>query len=80
MNMLELSHVSKSFGSRQIVKDISFCVPEGTVFGFIGRNGAGKTTTMKMILGLLQQRSGMGRTRPTVILDICLMFRNSTNS
>lgn len=58
MNMLELSHVSKSFGSRQIVKDISFCVPEGTVFGFIGRNGAGKTTTMKMILGLLHMDSG----------------------
>lgn len=58
MDMLKLSHVSKSFGERQIVKDISFSVPEGTVFGFIGQNGAGKTTTMKMILGLLHMDSG----------------------
>ena len=58
MDMLKLSHVSKSFGKRQIVKDISFSVPEGTVFGFIGQNGAGKTTTMKMILGLLHMDGG----------------------
>ncbi len=58
MDMLTLNHVSKAFGSRRIVKDISFSVPEGTVFGFIGQNGAGKTTTMKMILGLLQADSG----------------------
>lgn len=58
MEMLKLSHVSKSFGQKQIVKDISFSVPEGTVFGFIGQNGAGKTTTMKMILGLLHMDGG----------------------
>ena len=58
MNILELSHISKSFGSKVVVDDISFSVPEGTVFGFIGQNGAGKTTTMKMILGLLQMDSG----------------------
>ena len=52
MDMLTLSQVSKSFGSKTIVKDISFSVPKGSVFGFIGQNGAGKTTTMKMILGL----------------------------
>lgn len=53
MNMLEINNVTKSFGSNVIVDDISFSVPEGSVFGFIGQNGAGKTTTMKMILGLL---------------------------
>lgn len=58
MDILTLSHVSKSFGERMIVKDISFSVPEGMVFGFIGQNGAGKTTTMKMILGLLQMDGG----------------------
>lgn len=58
MNMLQLFHVSKSFGEKQVVKDISFSVPEGSVFGFIGQNGAGKTTTMKMILGLLQMDGG----------------------
>lgn len=58
MNILELSHVSKAFGSKTIIDDISFTVPDGTVFGFIGQNGAGKTTTMKMILGLLQADKG----------------------
>lgn len=58
MDMLKLSHVSKSFNGKPIVKDISFSVPEGSVFGFIGQNGAGKTTTMKMILGLLHMDAG----------------------
>ena len=58
MDMLTLSHVSKVFGSKKVVDDISFSVKEGTVFGFIGQNGAGKTTTMKMILGLLQMDGG----------------------
>lgn len=58
MNILELSHVSKRFGSKQVLQDVTFTVPEKCIFGFIGRNGAGKTTTMKSILGLLQIDSG----------------------
>lgn len=56
--MLELSHVSKRFGTRTVVDDISLRVPEGSLFGFVGENGAGKTTTMKMILGLLRTDNG----------------------
>lgn len=58
MDILSLSHVSKAFGSKRVLEDLSFAVPEHSVFGFIGENGAGKTTTMKMILGLLCQDSG----------------------
>lgn len=58
MNMLEISQVSKSFGTHQVLKDLSLSVPEHSIFGFIGQNGAGKTTTMKMIVGLLKQDSG----------------------
>ena len=58
MDMLTLSHVHKSFGSRTVIDDLSFSVPENTVFGFIGQNGAGKTTTMKMILGLCRPDKG----------------------
>ena len=58
MDMLTLSHVSKSFGSKKIIDDLSFTVPEHCVYGFIGQNGAGKTTTMKMILGLAKPTSG----------------------
>lgn len=53
MEMLSLSHVAKHFGEKQVLRDVSFRVPEHTVFGFVGQNGAGKTTTMKLILGLL---------------------------
>jgi ABC-2 type transport system ATP-binding protein len=58
MNALEIKGVSKSFGQKIVLDDISFSVPENCVFGFIGANGAGKTTTMKMILGLLKPDSG----------------------
>lgn len=58
MAILELSHVSKGFGELEVIKDLSFHVPEHSVFGFIGKNGAGKTTTMKMILGFLAQDKG----------------------
>lgn len=58
MDVLTLSRVSKSFGSKKIINGLSFSVPEHSVFGFIGENGAGKTTTMRMILGLLQKDRG----------------------
>lgn len=56
--MISVSHVSKRFGSHEIINDLSFKVPENTIYGFIGKNGAGKTTTMKMILGLYTVDSG----------------------
>lgn len=58
MDILELTNVYKRFGETEVIKDLSFKVPEHSVFGFIGKNGAGKTTTMKMILGFMQQDAG----------------------
>lgn len=58
MEMLVLSHVAKRFGEKQVLRDVTFGVPEHTVFGFAGKNGAGKTTAMKLILGLLASDSG----------------------
>jgi len=58
MNTLEIRNLTKTFGGRKAVDNISFAVPENCVFGFIGANGAGKTTTMKMILGLLDADHG----------------------
>lgn len=58
MEMLTLSHVTKRFGEKQVLRDVTFSVPEHTVFGFVGQNGAGKTTAMKLILGLLQRDGG----------------------
>ena len=58
MDILQIKNLSKRFGKTQVINDISLCVPEHSVFGFIGANGAGKTTTMKMILGLLKADQG----------------------
>lgn len=58
MNMLEVKALNKSFGSHRIIEEVTFQVPEQSIFGFIGQNGAGKTTTMKMILGLLRADAG----------------------
>jgi len=58
MDVLELAGVTKRFGERTVLKDLSLRVPEGAIYGFIGENGAGKTTTMKMILGLLSADGG----------------------
>lgn len=58
MDILKISHVAKTFGTKNILNDLSFSVPEHSVFGFIGQNGAGKTTTMKIVLGLLESDQG----------------------
>ena len=58
MNVLTIQNLSKSFGKQKIIDNLNLSVPEGSVFGFIGKNGAGKTTTMKMVLGLLQPDNG----------------------
>ena len=56
--MLEIRNLTKAFGGRKAVDNVSFSVPENCIFGFIGANGAGKTTTMKMVLGLLSPDAG----------------------
>ncbi len=56
--MLEVSHITKSFGGRQVLTDVSFTVAPGRLTGFVGGNGAGKTTTMRIILGVLAADSG----------------------
>jgi ABC-2 type transport system ATP-binding protein len=58
MNVLEVKHLQKSFGSIKAVQDISFSVEAGEVFTIIGPNGAGKTTTLEMIEGLVTPDQG----------------------
>lgn len=58
MEMLRIENLKKRFGDKEVLKGVSFSVPEGSVFGFIGKNGAGKTTTMKAVLGLLRPDEG----------------------
>lgn len=58
MTILSIEGLSKRFGSQIVLDNLSFTVPEGAVFGFVGQNGAGKTTTMKIALGLLPADAG----------------------
>ncbi len=55
---VEVTHVSKVFGGRTAVKDVSFSVARGEVFGFLGPNGAGKTTTVRILGTLIAPTSG----------------------
>jgi ABC-2 type transport system ATP-binding protein len=57
-NIIEVSHLIKTFDSLTAVNDISFTVRRGEIFAFLGPNGAGKSTTIKMLTTLLQPTSG----------------------
>ncbi|MFZ6755679.1 ABC transporter ATP-binding protein [Undibacterium sp. Ji50W] len=56
--MLELRSVSKNFGGLRVLQDVSFTMPQGSIYGLIGPNGAGKTTIVNLITGLLRPSSG----------------------
>ena len=58
MNGLQVSGLTKTYGTQKVVDNLSFQVGEGEIFGLIGPNGAGKSTTMMMIMGLLKADSG----------------------
>ena len=56
--MLQIEHLTKSFGDKTAVNDLSLSIEAGEICGFIGHNGAGKTTTIKCCCGILQPDSG----------------------
>ena len=56
--MLRIEHLTKSFGDKKAVDDLSLHILPGEIYGFIGHNGAGKTTTIKACCGIQQQDSG----------------------
>ena len=57
---IDVSGLTKSFGPRTVVRDLSLKVPRGEIYGFLGPNGSGKTTTLRMLCGLLTPDSGQG--------------------
>ncbi len=63
MNVVEIEHITKTFGSVRAVHDLSLCVPQGSIYGFIGPNGSGKTTTLRMIMRIYHPDSGSGTIR-----------------
>ena len=56
--MLKIEHLTKAYGEKKAVDDLSLHILPGEIYGFIGHNGAGKTTTLKACCGILQFDSG----------------------
>jgi len=61
MPTLEIDHLDKAYGPVRALRDMTFDVPSGEIFGFVGSNGGGKTTTMRIALGVLAPDSGQVR-------------------
>ena len=61
INIIEISHLTKSYGKSRGIADLSFEVEEGEIFGFIGPNGAGKSTTIRTLLDLIHPTSGSAK-------------------
>ncbi|TAM13181.1 MAG: ABC transporter ATP-binding protein [Pandoraea sp.] len=84
--MLQFNQISKDFGGLRVLDDVTFEVPEGSIFGLIGPNGAGKTTVFNLATGLLQASGGqiefsgqrLGKMAPHQItrLGIARTFQN----
>ena len=56
--MLKIEHLTKTYGEKRAVDDLSLHIRPGEIYGFIGHNGAGKTTTLKAVVGILQFDAG----------------------
>lgn len=68
--VIEFEHVSKSFGDKLLIDDLSFKIPPGAIVGIIGPNGAGKSTLFKLITGQVQPDTGEVKIGQTVKLSI----------
>jgi ABC-2 type transport system ATP-binding protein len=86
MKVIEVDKLSRRFGKIDAVKDVSFFIEEGEIFGFLGPNGAGKTTTINMLCTLLRPTGGAARVngfdvvrqRSDVRRSIGLVFQDTT--
>ncbi|WP_325893756.1 energy-dependent translational throttle protein EttA [Grimontia sp. NTOU-MAR1] len=75
--VIEVNNLTKSFGDRVLIDDLSFSVPKGAIVGIIGANGAGKSTLFKMLSGTEQPDSGSVEMGETVQLASVDQFRDS---
>lgn len=75
-DVLEIANLSKSFGNRKLIDDLSFTVPRGAIVGIIGPNGTGKSTLLKMIQGIEQPDSGSVKIGSSVVIAATEQFRD----
>lgn len=74
--VIEVSNLSKSYGDRTLIDDLSFSIPKGAIVGIIGANGAGKSTLFRMLSGQEQPDNGSITLGDTVILSSVDQFRD----
>ena len=74
--MIEVNHLTKSYGRVHAVRDLTFTVPDGQVTGFLGPNGAGKTTTLRLLLGLNTPTSGTATVDGRRLRDLGIGLRH----
>ncbi len=77
--VIEVNNLTKSFGDRVLIDDLSFSIPKGAIVGIIGANGAGKSTLFKMLSGTEQPDAGTIELGDTVKLASVEQFRDSMN-
>jgi sulfate-transporting ATPase len=77
--VIEADHISKAYGDRLLIEDLSFKLPKGDIVGIIGPNGAGKTTLFRMIMGLEKPDTGSIRIGETVKLMYVDQSRDDLN-
>ena len=75
--VIEVQHLSKSYGDRTLIDDLSFTIPKGAIVGIIGANGAGKSTLFRMLSGKEQPDSGSITLGETVVLASVDQFRDA---
>ena len=75
--VIEVQHLSKSYGDRTLIDDLSFSIPKGAIVGIIGANGAGKSTLFRMLSGKEQPDSGTITLGETVVLASVDQFRDA---
>ena len=68
--MLRIENLTKTYGEKRAVDNLSLHIAPGEIYGFIGHNGAGKTTTLKAVVGILQFDKG------EVFIKMCLFYRH----
>lgn len=78
MNLLEFDHIKKRFGNNEVLKDISFSITEGDIFGLIGKSGSGKSTLLKILVGMVEADSGIIRFEDKNVLHKLNYLRKNT--
>ena len=69
--MLKIEHLTKTYGDKKAVDDLTLHIRPGEIYGFIGHNGAGKSTTLKSVAGILQFDAG------TITIDGKIILKRS---